>query len=129
MNMLPVILAIAAAQKQQAEEEASMQSEAGYEYKVMRSATGSFRNRETLARMLDEEHEAGWELAEKLDDRRVRLKRSVEHRAADSSRTFDPYRTTFGMGEAAFALLVTVGTLGVLVILLLIVGLIVSLLK
>ena len=128
MNMFPILLVLAAAQKQQAEEEASMQSEPGYEYKIMRSATASFRAREALARMLEEERAAGWELAEKLDDRRVRLKRSVEHRAADSSLSHDPYRTTYGMSDAKLAFIITAVVLGLVHVFVLIVLVIKSLL-
>jgi len=63
----------------------------GWEFKIVRSATGRFRNTETLQETCRQEAAAGWELLEKLDDYRLRFKRRTERRHDDYVRS-DPYR-------------------------------------
>ena len=46
-----------------------------WEFKILRSATGAFRDPDVLRTALDAEQRAGWTLVEKFDDARVRLKR------------------------------------------------------
>jgi len=65
----------------------------GWEFKILRNSTGRFRNPALLRATLEEESRAGWELVEKFDDRRVRLKRRVSARQNDAGLGFDPYRT------------------------------------
>jgi len=77
----------------------------GWEFKILRSATGQFGKPEQLRRALEEEGRAGWVLVEKFDDKRLRLKRPASTRAGDpvmgagAGGGVDPYRTTFGMSE------------------------------
>ncbi|PPT05759.1 hypothetical protein CKA32_002570 [Geitlerinema sp. FC II] len=75
----------------------------GWEYKIVRTSRDLFGNPAFLQRVRDEEAEAGWILLEKLDDRRIRFKRSIAFGQAlplDRLR-FDPYRSHVGpTGEA-----------------------------
>ena len=81
-----------------------------WEFKILRSATGAFRNPERLRAILDEEGRAGWTLVEKFDNARVRLKRSARARAGDSALDFDPYRTWVGTKQGVVVLLVLLGS-------------------
>ena len=82
----------------------------GWEFKILRANTRRFRHREELDRVLAEEAQAGWELVEKFDDMRIRLKRRVESREGDRRLDFDPYRTQLGLGQGALAMWVIAGT-------------------
>lgn len=93
----------------------------GWEFKILRSSTGAFRNPEHLRAVLDEEGCGGWVLVEKFDNSRLRLKRPATARERDASLGFDPYRTQVGMSEGALALLIVGGVLSVILLLLLIV--------
>jgi len=109
-GMLPVfiviLIAVWAMQRklQQEEEEEvtplSADPATGFEYKIMRSALGSFKKPESLRAMLEEESRAGWELFEKLDDCRVRLRRPTACRQRDAEITQDPYRTRYSVDES-----------------------------
>ncbi|HEY1545372.1 MAG TPA: hypothetical protein VGG01_23470 [Xanthobacteraceae bacterium] len=58
----------------------------GCEFKILRSATGGFRNPEWLRSVLEEEQRAGWTLLEKFDDTRGRATRpSISTRCAPGS--------------------------------------------
>ncbi len=81
------------------------------EYKIIRSATGAFKDPAKFRAALDEEARAGWELVEKLDNSRARLRRSTDVRKRDAELGQDPYRTQVGMGEAAFAVSIAVAVL------------------
>lgn len=100
--------AAAAERARQEEEEMTMYDrddlDGGWEFKFLRSATGTFRNPETLRRILEEESRAGWELVEKFDNNRIRLKRRTSHRENDHLLEFDAYRSHAGMSEAKLAL-------------------------
>jgi hypothetical protein len=88
------------------------------EFKIIRSLTGAFKNPAKFRAALEEEAQAGWELVEKLDDKRVRLRRAVAWREKDGELSQDPYRITVGMTEATLALwiiLAVVGGMAVLV--------------
>jgi len=108
-GMLPVLVAIfvvvwAIQRKLQQEEEEevtplSADPATGFEYKIMRSSIGSFKKPETLKVMLEEESRAGWELFEKLDDCRIRLRRPTNCRSPDAELTQDPYRTRYSVDE------------------------------
>ena len=69
-----------------------------WEYKIVRAYSDLFRNPTNFIRLCEEESQAGWILLEKLDDRRVRFKRSVEMRdQIDVDQlSFDPYRCHYG---------------------------------
>lgn len=91
----------------------------GWEFKIIRSAFGAFRNPDKVRRLLEEESRAGWELLEKFDDQRIRLKRKVEKRKNDSTLGYDAYRTSYGTPEYAIAVVVLGAiAIGVLVALL-----------
>ena len=81
------------------------------EYKIIRSATGAFKDPAKFRAALDEEARAGWELVEKLDNSRARLRRSTECRQRDAELGQDPYRTQVGMSEAALVLSIIVAVL------------------
>jgi hypothetical protein len=85
--------------------------ENNWEFKIVRSEMGAFRKTEVFQRLLQEEAVAGWELVEKLDDRRVRFKRRKDARRRDSSlpQGIDPYRSQFGGGVSRSLILVLVG--------------------
>lgn len=76
----------------------------GWEFKIVRSATGGFKRTEFLQRVLEEEKRAGWTLVEKFDNSRVRLKRPVSARASDGSAGIDAYRSHVGLSDLALGL-------------------------
>jgi hypothetical protein len=80
------------------------------EYKIIRSATGAFKDPAKFRAALNEETLAGWELVEKLDNSRARLRRSTECRKGDARLGQDPYRTEVGISESALAVGIVVGT-------------------
>jgi len=87
--------------EQEEEEMTTYSSEdldANWEFKIVPSTTRAFRNADILAALLEEESLAGWELVEKLDDQRIRLKRPRDARSKDHRLPpgFDPYRTQYG---------------------------------
>lgn len=95
------------------------------EYKILRSATGAFKDPAKFRAALDDEAGAGWELAEKLDNSRARLRRSTECRKRDAEPGHDPYRTQVGMSEAAVAASIIMAVLlGVALLIGVIVGLV-----
>jgi len=86
----------------------------GWEFKILRATTQKFRHRENLDRYLEEEAQSGWELVEKFDDTRIRLKRRIECRENDRRSEIDPYRTWAGStpnAQAAVIIAITVGAL------------------
>jgi hypothetical protein len=96
--------AAAKAKEQEEEEEMTPYSDddtlTNWEFKIIRSGTGSFGRPDKLAKVLEEEAKAGWELVEKFDDNRVRLRRLVAARKDDFALDFDPYRTWIGVSES-----------------------------
>ena len=78
----------------------------GWEFKILRSATGAFKKPDMLRRILEEEGRAGWVMVEKFDSQRVRLKRPAAAKSDDASLGFDPYRTTVGISETRMALII-----------------------
>lgn len=78
----------------------------GWEFKIIRSATGKFKDYKTVQKVCQEEAQAGWELVEKFDNGRMRFKRRIEMRSKDQFLQFDAYRTTVGMGEGGLVLTV-----------------------
>lgn len=65
-----------------------------WEFKILRSAMGSFAVPERLREVLAEEARAGWTLVEVFDHQRIRLKRPASAREADGRLEVDPYRTS-----------------------------------
>jgi hypothetical protein len=88
-----------------------------WEFKILRSATGAFKDPDVMQRYLAEEAEAGWTLVEKFDNSRIRLKRPAAARQQDAQRTFDPYRTRVGISEVGLGLLIAGSILGGLAVL------------
>jgi hypothetical protein len=107
--------AAAAAKRRREEEEEHMTPYSprdlaeDWEFKILRSATGAFKNPTVLQRCLAEEGQAGWVLVEKFDNSRIRLKRPAAARQNDDQCAFDPYRTSVGMSEGRIAVLVVGG--------------------
>ena len=81
------------------------------EFKILRSATGGFRNPDWLRQVLAEEAKAGWTLVEKFDDSRVRLKRPRSAARDDAKLGFDARRTYVGISQARLAAYIVVGSL------------------
>jgi hypothetical protein len=124
------IAAAAARRKKELEEEEEMtdytgdELDKGYEFKIVRSATGAFKKPQTLRQVIEEEGRAGWTLLEKFDNDRLRFKRPVSAREKDAAlpEGIDPYRTAYGMSEGMLVFLI----IGSLVLLFIGVGLILS---
>ncbi len=91
------------------QETAPMSAEEGFEYKILRSSCTTFRNPAKFRAVLDHEAQAGWDLFEKLDDQRLRLRRSVDCRERDTELSQDPYRTWVGPSDNAAAVFVVAG--------------------
>lgn len=73
----------------------------GVEFKILRANTSVFRKPEVLRQALEEEARAGWELVEKFDDSRLRLKRPASRKQNDANLAIDPYRSVYGIGQGA----------------------------
>jgi hypothetical protein len=124
---MTAVIAVAAAQRaaqQQHEEEtmtpySSSELAEHWEFKIIRSPTGRFRDPAFLKKTLDEESRAGWMLLEKFDNQRVRLKRPASARAQVVGRGLDPYR--INVGSASAGVWIGLG-LGLAISLLVIVG-------
>jgi hypothetical protein len=95
----------ASAQKKREEEEEELMAEfmrqdqsGDWEYKIVRGTLGAFRNEERMRRVLEKEASASWELAMKMDDERLVLRRPRAASKQDSMRGSDirPYRTDYG---------------------------------
>ena len=111
--ILPLLLVIAAnaARRRQEEEELlaapERENSPEWEFKILRGGFGSL---ERLRAALRAEARAGWDLHEKIDNQRLRLRRRVSARVDDSSLDVDPYRSQHGvfgspqaMGAIGFA--------------------------
>lgn len=94
----------------------------GWEFKILRSATGAFKKSDVLRRVLEEEGRAGWVMVEKFDSQRVRLKRAAAAKSGDSALGFDPYRTAVGISEGQLALIIIGCVLGAIAIVLAIIA-------
>ena len=88
----------------------------GWEFKIVRANRNLFREPAVLKRLCEEEAQSGWILLEKLDDRRVRFKRSTALRDTVKPEFLanDPYRCYYGSSwqpltwlSAIFALVAT----------------------
>ena len=84
----------------------------GWEFKILRSATGMFKYPHVLQQVIQEEGRAGWVLLEKFDNQRLRFKRPGSARAGDAALRdsggaagggYDAYRTTYGISEGQLA--------------------------
>jgi len=83
----------------------------GWEFKILRSATGKFKARQFVQQVCAEEAKAGWEMLEKFDDNRIRFKRRIEKRDQDRYLDADPYRTSVGIGSSRLGFLLAGGIL------------------
>jgi len=99
---------------------------AAVEYKIIRSSTGAFKNPAKFKAALEEEARAGWELFEKLDCSRARLRRPTTCRQKDAELSQDPYRTNVGVGQGTIAVWVV---LGIVVSIAVVVGIVALVLK
>lgn len=86
-----------------------MSADDGYEYKILRTAWTNFRNPARLQATLEYESQSGWDLFEKLDDQRLRLRRPITCRDEDATRPFDAYRSWVGPSDNAAAVFVVIG--------------------
>jgi len=107
MSYVPIIAATHAAKaaRQRREEEENMAEYSkddldGWEFKIMRSAFGKFRNPDFVRELCAEEAKSGWELVEKFDDNRIRFKRRTDRRSMDSHHERNPYRTSADTGAS-----------------------------
>jgi hypothetical protein len=90
----------------------------GWEFKIVRSNTGAFKNYERVKKVCDEESRAGWEMVEKFDNHRIRFKRRTDNRSGDRHRQgIDPYRTHIGLhggGLATTIIAVCLAVIGII---------------
>ena len=95
-----------------------------YEFKILHGGPNAFRGQERLQQVLEQESHAQWELAMKLDDARLALRRPRDARSRDALRSgeIDPYRTQIGSPRATAAGAVMLGVLAATVLGLLFVG-------
>jgi len=115
-SMVPIMAAIAASQatRKYYDEEEKMagynkEDLDGWEFKIVRSATGKFKNYQKVQDTCQQESLAGWELVEKFDDYRLRFKRRIEHRSRDSQLNSDPYRTNIGLSSSKPLIMISIG--------------------
>jgi hypothetical protein len=99
------IIARAAARKRRELEEESMTTYSrddleGWEFKIVRSSFGRFRNQKAVQKVCEEEARAGWQMLEKFDNSRIRFKRRVEKRSMDPHIEGDAYRTSADVGTS-----------------------------
>jgi hypothetical protein len=111
--------AAAQARRERAEEEQMTDYKpedlaAGWEFKILRSATSRFKDPDFLRQTLADEARAGWTMLEKFDNGRVRVKRPAADKSRDASLGFDPYRTWVGISDNQFALRIILTVFGVL---------------
>jgi hypothetical protein len=122
--MAPIYGAIAAAeQKKREQEEEELMAEfiqqdknGAWEYKIIRGTLGAFRGESRMRRALDKEAQASWELAMKLDDERMLLRRprSASRHDATLEPGVLPYRTDYGGKTVPIVVSVFLLLLGVL---------------
>ncbi len=82
-----------------------------WEFKILRITTGRFSDPLWLKGILNRKSRAGWELVDKFDNFRLRLKRPISARARDASLGFDPYRTWAGTSQTRMTVYVLAGVL------------------
>jgi len=82
-----------------------------WEFKIVRADMPVFAKPEVFQQLMQEESISGWQLVEKLDDRRVRFKRPASARKKDMMLPpgIDPYRTHFGRPVRRSIVLLTLG--------------------
>lgn len=82
-----------------------------WEFKIMRSVMGAFKDPRVLQNIVQQESLGGWELLEKFDDERIRFRRPISARNNDATlpRGYDPYRTQVGISEGGLVLWIIMG--------------------
>ena len=90
----------------------------GWEFKILRSASGVFEKPERMREILEEESRAGWILVEKFDRNRVRLKRPCQAGTDDRYLDFDVWRTQIGASQTKHEAKVALIVMGVLLVVL-----------
>jgi hypothetical protein len=94
--------AAAAAKRRREEEEEHMTPytardlDENWEFKILRSASGAFKDPAVMQRYLAEEVQAGWTLVEKFDNSRIRLKRPAAARQQDPNAPSTPTARGWG---------------------------------
>ena len=80
--------------------------EQGWEFKIVRSASGVFKDPLALSRTVEEERLGSWDLLDKFDNERLRFRRPVAARERDGNLPlgYNPYRTQIGVSEGALVL-------------------------
>jgi hypothetical protein len=86
-----------------------------WEFKILRSMTGAFKNAQKMRDALDEEAKAGWVFVEKFDNGRIRLKRPASARQRDQFAEIDPYRTFVGYTEGQYVAIVLAWVFGTMI--------------
>ena len=71
------------------------------EFKILRSNLPIFKKEARLKAICSEESQVGWTFLEKLDDRRIRLKRLKKSSTMTTS-NFDPYRSNYPFAFSDF---------------------------
>ena len=92
-----------------------------WEFKILRSSQGRFRDPAQQALFLAEEARAGWTFVEKFDDGRIRLKRPASAKAQDATLDFDPYRIYVGMAPSTHTAIVVGIAFGIAILVMVIV--------
>ena len=88
-----------------------------WEFKIVRSPMGTFRDPEIFSELLEEEARYGWVLLEKLDDSRVRFKRPRSARSRDYSyEGEDPYRSFYGRSPQRITRILSFILIGMIII-------------
>jgi hypothetical protein len=89
-----------------------------WEYKIVRANRDLFRNPAVFQRLCKEEASVGWILLEKLDNRRVRFKRStaIREQPPDKLPVFDPYRCSYGPSSDWTFWLAAIACLGAMIL-------------
>jgi hypothetical protein len=99
--------AAAAEMQRQEKEEMTKYTDADlqgdWEFKIVRSNLGGFKNPDFFQQVCAEAAKAGWTLVEKFNNQRLRFKRPISARAGDAGLEIDPYRTQFGTSSGAIA--------------------------
>ena len=80
-----------------------------WEFKILRSVSGSFRNPEKTRQFLQEEAQSGWVLLEKFDNYRMRLKRKKDCKMINPS--IDPYRIFVGISPGTYSVLIVISVI------------------
>jgi hypothetical protein len=89
-----------------------------WEFKILRTQMGGFRDPARLRAILDEEKRGGWMLVEKFDDERIRLKRRAGTKLipGDFADSYDPYRTLVQAGMNPQARFVVFSVVAILIV-------------